>query len=174
MKDKESIFRGACTRCQCPEYCFDGKNLKCADCKCPATRHRSIFYGSTISSSIASVASLLTTGFLRPKEPVKAAPKSKSASSWIFPDVTEIYHYWFPAKKPIVKPIHFSSLDDLAKPIAENFPLVDPTSPLLREFESRLWLSIKVFAFFIIAGICGFRSYTPYLAPLSHLYKGNF
>ncbi len=41
MKDREYTFRGACTYCSCPEYANDDSgSIKCADCKCAATRHR--------------------------------------------------------------------------------------------------------------------------------------
>jgi len=39
MKDADSYFRGACNSCECQEYANDG-GIKCADCKCPASRHK--------------------------------------------------------------------------------------------------------------------------------------
>uniref|UniRef100_A0A060H1D7 Bacterio-rhodopsin/guanylyl cyclase 1 fusion protein n=1 Tax=Blastocladiella emersonii TaxID=4808 RepID=A0A060H1D7_BLAEM len=39
MKDKDNNLRGACSSCNCPEYCFSPTSTLCDDCKCSVTKH---------------------------------------------------------------------------------------------------------------------------------------
>nr|AUF74470.1 opsin-GC isoform 3 [Allomyces reticulatus] len=73
MKDKDNNLRGACTSCNCPEYCFSAASNLCDDCKCSVTKHPVVEQPLSRNGSFrSSGASLL---------PSPSAPNVKMASS---------------------------------------------------------------------------------------------
>ena len=202
MKDKDSYFRGACNSCECEEYANDG-GIRCADCACPASRHKLTYWTKPMMTSTASTKTRNYS--LKSLNPLTWIPFHWlyifNPFAWITISWLSIWWIRIPMirlkhnKKPKrTKSIVFEKLEQipiLAASLLENWPKawddfrqaipditkapnIDLKLKIIQNFQSKLALGLASLGALVIMWILGFRGSHLNYGSISWLYACKF